>query len=131
MPRPTRATAVLAAALTIAALAAAALAAPLRAQPPAQPPGHQHDTTRIDTNRIAVMSPEVARQRLRLLGYTDVAVMEHGRAAVRASARKAGRAYAVRLDPYTGKVAEAPGRLERARDGLRLVRPDGAAATPP
>lgn len=85
----------------------------------------------IDTNRIGVMSPLVVQQRLTMLGYANVTLMESGRRAVRANASKSGRAVAVHLDPFTGKVTEAPGRLERARDGLRLVKPDGSIATPP
>ena len=85
----------------------------------------------IDTTRIGVMSPMVVQQRLRMLGYTNVALIESARRDVRANAVKSGRQVAVRLDPHSGKVTEVPGRLERARDGLRLVRPDGSIATPP
>jgi hypothetical protein len=91
---------------------------------------HQHGAA-IDTNRIGVMSPAVAQQRLRLLGYTDVAVVERARTAVHANASKGGRAVAVRLDPRSGKVTEVPGRLERRPEGLRVVTPAGAAVSPP
>jgi hypothetical protein len=91
----------------------------------------RHQPGVIDTNRIGVMSPMVVQQRLRMLGYANVTLLESARRSVRANASKSGRPVAVHLDPFTGKVTEAPGRLERARDGLRLVRPDGSIATPP
>jgi hypothetical protein len=113
------------------AVIAAALAAPLGAQPPHQhPPAGQYGGP-IDTTRIAAMSPAVAQQRLRLLGYTDVTVVENARSAVRANALKGGRALTVRLDPYSGRVLEVPGKLERTPQGVRLVRPDGAVVAPP
>ena len=85
----------------------------------------------IDTNRIGVMSPAVAQQRLRLLGYTNVTVVERARSAVHANASKAGRTVVVKLDPRTGKVTEVPGRLERRPEGLRVIGPTGAATVPP
>jgi hypothetical protein len=96
------------------------------------------DTTRhyqhggaIDSNRIGIMTPLVVQQRLRLLGYTDVSVVESARMTVRANASKSGRIVAVRLDPHSGKVTEVSGRLERRPEGLRLIRPNGTVVAPP
>lgn len=85
----------------------------------------------IDTTRIGVMSPMVVQQRLQQLGYTNVTLVESTRVSVRANASKGGRPMAVRLDPHSGKVIAVPGRMERGRDGLRLIRPDGSIAAPP
>lgn len=93
-------------------------------------PRHIHGGE-IDSSRIGLMSPMVVQQRLRLLGYTHVSVVERGRAVVQANARKRGRAVAVRLDPRSGKVTEVPGRFERRREEIWLVRPNGRAILPP
>jgi hypothetical protein len=85
----------------------------------------------IDTNRIGVMSPTVVQQRLRLLGYTNVIVMDIARTAVQANAVKSGRTLVVRLDPHSGKVTEVLGRLERRPQGLRLIKPNGQDTAPP
>jgi len=89
------------------------------------------DSTKIDTTRIGLMSPIVVHQRLRMLGYSNVIIIENVRAHVRANALKSGRALAVKYDPYSGKVTEVPGRLERGPRGLRLVKPDGSKVAPP
>jgi hypothetical protein len=101
-------------------------------------PSAAQDTTRMhqpgvkpDSNRIGVMSPLVMEQRLKMLGYTDIVVVEAQQGAVLANPYKAGRALAVKLDPYTGKVVELKGRLERRRQGVRLVKPGGEVVAPP
>jgi hypothetical protein len=101
-------------------------------------PSAAQDTTQMhqtgiepDSNRIGVMSPMVVEQRLKMLGYTGVAIVEARPGAVLANTRKAGRALAVKLDPYTGKVVELNGRLERRRQGVRLVKPGGEVVAPP
>jgi hypothetical protein len=79
----------------------------------------------LDTNRIAVMSPMVIQQRLRMLGYSNVRVVGSERRLVTANATKRQRAIAVRLDPYTGKVTEYQGRFERRPEGVMLRARDG------
>jgi hypothetical protein len=91
----------------------------------------QRGQTQIDTTRIGLMSPIVVHQRLRMLGYSNVTIVENVRAHLRANAVKSGRALAVKYDPYSGKVTEVPGRLERGPRGLRLIKPDGSAVAPP
>lgn len=91
---------------------------------------HRHQPE-IDTTRIGVMSPIVVQQRLRLLGYSRVAIVENVRSHVRANAFRSGRAVAVKYDPHSGKTTALPGRFERTPRGLLLVRPDGSAIVPP
>ena len=98
----------------------------------AQDTAHMHQPgLSPDSNRIGVMSPMVLEQRLKMLGYTDVVVIETRRNAVLANTLKANRPVAVKLDPYTGKVVELRGKLELRRQGARLIRPDGAVVAPP
>ena len=93
----------------------------------------------IDTNRIALMSPMVIQQRLKMLGYSEVQVVGSERRLVTANATKGRRAVAVRLDPNTGKVTEHKGRFVRRPEGVMLraldgkyIRPDtGFVRSPP
>ena len=110
---------------TVSVVAALLLAPALSSAQDAAHGGH------IDTNRIGVMSPMVAQQQLRMLGYTNVTVIDVGRAAVRANAVKGGRTLVVRLDPSSGRITEVPGRLERRPKGLRLIKPNGEVVAPP
>jgi hypothetical protein len=89
------------------------------------------DQTRIDTTRIGIMSPMVVQQRLKMLGYSQVTVVENVRLHASVNAVKAGRAVAVRYDPNSGKVTELPGRFVLRAIGLRLIKPDGAEVLPP
>jgi len=84
----------------------------------------------IDTNRIAIMSPMVIEQRLKVLGYADVRVVGSERRIVTANATKGRRAVAVQLDPYTGKVTEHRGRFERRPEGVMLRALDGRYIRP-
>jgi hypothetical protein len=84
-----------------------------------------------DTTRIGLMSPMVVQQRLRMLGHNRISVVQTERSVVYANTVKDGRRLGVRLDVFSGRLVEQPGRLELRPQGLRLIKPTGVEAPAP